>query len=131
MWLNEVMEEERLASKDSKKEELEQEAKDHEELMKEVNRRNSVTGVAEVERSGSRIYSSGLGRNGSKMSGVSGMLRSASRRGADPEMGERPVVGSSPRPDMGRGLSGGSAASRTSGRSGSSLIVYPPKTAPL
>lgn len=120
MWLNEVMEEERLASKDSKKEELEQEAVDHEELMKEAKRRNSAV-AADLERAGSKMQSGGVGRSGSRISGV---LRSASRRvGGDEEEGGRP--------GMERGISGESGGSGRSGRSRGSVMVYPPKTAPL
>ena len=66
-WLKEVMEEERLASKDSKKEELAEKAVDEEELLKEERRL------------------AGLGRSSSKMEGGMGrsksiMTRSKSRR---------------------------------------------------
>lgn len=69
-WLKEVMEEERLASKDSKKEEMAEKAVDEEELLKEERR------LASLSRSGSKVES-GVGRSRSRLDGVT---RGKSRR---------------------------------------------------
>ena len=109
-WLQEVMEEEKIASKDSRREELEEEAKDREELEKEEKRRRGSSSEYDLNRSGSIM--SGVETSGTRPK----VARSASKRSADTEG----------RPGVERGYSGGS------GRSGSILRQgYPPKTAPL
>jgi len=94
-WLREVMEEERLASKDSKDEELAERATDAEEMMKEAKRRREAAlsaATGGLARSGSKLEGGLLGRSASKMgagnlrragSGVEMIGRSASRRGVE------------------------------------------------
>ena len=132
-WLKEVMEEERLASKDAKDEELAERATDAEELMKEAKRRRDSAAAASaggLARSGSKMESGILGRSASKMragslrrgdSGVEMVGRSASRRvgeGSVSGAAAAGVVGAGPsRPLI--GAREGSGASASSGASGS------------
>ena len=91
-WLREVMEEENLAIRDAKREELEEEAKDFEELEKEAKRRRGSSSVdsTELVRTGSR-QGGGPVRSGSVLRtarNISARFGNDSRSGYPAEPGE-------------------------------------------